>query len=123
MAVRITRNVMQESAIFEEFNQSKSLIAVVILFPLAPVALLGLTSKLGWGPAVIVASACYLPAMVISRRQLKVFDRSGTDRTNRAKSAATQAFGTALVGLIYVALYLVLIYMNIGANNLGGIDT
>jgi hypothetical protein len=34
---------------------------------------------------------------------MKAFERSGTDRTDGALKAATQAFGAALAGLIYVA--------------------
>src|SRR5262245_13711650 len=118
MAVRIARTVHAESAIFREFNQSRSIAALVFLFPLGPLVLLLGTSRLGWLVAVVLATACYLPALVAARRRVAAFDRAGTDRVHPAKNAASQAFGTALVGLLYVAL--VLVFILVGASQSGG---
>ena len=112
MAARIARTVVRESAIFREFNQSRSLAVAVLLFPLGPIALMALSFRLGWLPAAVAATACYLPALMIARRRIQVFELSGTDRTARAQGAATQAFGAAMVCFIYIAVFLV--FMTVG---------
>ena len=106
MAWRIARAVLRESAIFREFGQPRSLATLVLLFPLGPVAYLAAVLRLGWVPALIVAAACYLPALIAARRCLRAFDSAGTDRVRAAREAATEAFGTAMGGLIYVAVML-----------------
>lgn len=116
VAVRVAASVRRESAVFEEFEQSKSLAVVVLLFPVGPVALLVLPHQVGWLPAAITAFACYLPAMLNSRQRIAVFDRSGTDRTEAALKLSHEAFGGALVGLIYVTISVVLI---VATSNIG----
>lgn len=116
MSFRIARTIIREAAIFEEFNQPKTLALLVMLFPIGPVALLLLPYRVGWLPAVIVAFACYLPAFIVSRRRLYAFERSGTDRTKHAHNAASQALGTSIVGFIYVAIFLVFSMINIGSS-------
>lgn len=107
MAWRISARVRRESNIFVEFKQPKSLAFIVFLFPLGPLALLVGTASVplvGW----LVAIACFLPAFVTSRRRVYVFERAGTDRVKAALEACQQAFGTALLGLIYIAVHIVL---------------
>jgi hypothetical protein len=106
MAVRIARAVHAEATIFLEFKQSRSIAALVFLFPLGPIVLLLGTFRLGWLVAVVLAAACYVPGLVVARRRLAAFERAGTDRVHPARSAVTQAFGTALAGLLYVAVVL-----------------
>jgi hypothetical protein len=108
MTVRIVRVVLAESAIFREFNQSRSIGFFVLLFPLGPLVLLLATFRLGWLVAIVLATACYVPGLVVSSKRIAAFDRAGTDRVHPAKKAVSQAFGTALVGLLYVAVVLVL---------------
>src|SRR6266571_611618 len=107
MAVRIARIVRAESPIFLEFKQSRSIAALVFLFPIGPLVLILGTFRLGWLVAIVLATACYLPGLVVARRRVAAFERAGTDRVYPAKSAASQAFGTALAGLVYVAVILV----------------
>lgn len=107
MAVRIARVVHAESAIFLEFKQSRSIGVLVFLFPLGPLVLLIGTFRLGWLIAAVLAAACYLPVLLVARRRLAAFDRAGTDRVHSARSAVSQAFGTALAGLLYVAVVLI----------------
>ena len=107
MAVRIARVVHAESVIFLEFKQSRSIGALVFLFPLGPLVLLIGSFRLGWLVAVVLAAACYLPALLVARRRLAAFERAGTDRVHPARSAVSQAFGTALAGLLYVAVVLI----------------
>ena len=100
-AVRIFTLVRRESATFREFKQPQTLALVALLLPLGSVAmvLFRATPLL----AVTAALACYLPTFLASRRLNLAFERAGTDRVKKAHGAASQAFGAALVGLIYVA--------------------
>lgn len=107
MAVRIARVVHTESAIFLEFKQSRSIGALVFLFPLGPLVLLIGSFRLGWLVAAVLATACYLPGLLVARRRVAAFERAGTDRVHPARSAVSQAFGTALAGLLYVAVVLI----------------
>ena len=107
MAYRIATAIQRESPIFREFNQPKTLSLVVMLFPLGPIVLLVGASRLTYPLAFIGAAACYIPALLIARRVGRVFEMAGTDRVKNAQVAITQAFGTALVGLIYVAVLLI----------------
>ena len=117
MAVRIARTVRSESAVFLEFKQSRSIAALVFLFPLGPLVLLIGTFRLGWLVAIVLAIACYLPGLVVARRRIAAFERAGTDRVHPAKSAASQAFGTALAGLLYVVV--ALLFFLVGATQQG----
>lgn len=109
-AARIIALVRRESAIFQEFGQSRSLAILALLLPLGMIVLFALQSA----PllAVVVGLACYLPPLLVARRMNLAFERAGTDRVKRAHKAASQTFGAALVGVIYVGgvfLYVVII--------------
>lgn len=106
MAYRIAVTVRRESAILREFGQAKSLAFLALLFPLGPFIYLVSVYRLGWIIAVVAAAACYVPSLIVAKRQLHVFDRAGTDRVRAAQSAATQALGTAIGGLVYTGVLL-----------------
>jgi hypothetical protein len=118
IAVRIARIVHAESAVFLEFKQSRSIAALVFLFPLGPLVLLLGTFRLGWLVAIVLATACFLPGLVVARQRVDAFERAGTDRVHPAKNAASRAFGTALAGLLYVAV--VLVFFLVSASQQGG---
>lgn len=107
MAARIARLVWREAAIYREFNQSLSLGYLVLLFPLGPILALTTMLRLGWLVALVLVLACYLPGFIAARRHLSFFERAGTDRVKSAESAASQAYGTAVVGFIYTSLLLI----------------
>src|SRR5262245_46794587 len=104
MAVRVATAVSREATVFREFQQSRSLAFLALLFPLGPLVMLAGLNRIGLLGSVLVAAACYLPALLSARRLMRAFDQAGTDRVSKAQSAASQAFGTALVGLLYVAV-------------------
>lgn len=110
MAIRIAMAVLRESAIFREFNQSRALGAVVLLYPLGPLVVLIGTWKLGAVLAFALSAACYVPGFMIARRVGNALERAGTDRVKEARSVATQALGTAIAGFIYVAAVFLLIF-------------
>lgn len=117
VAVRVVKAVRGESAIFKEFAQPITLAFLVFLLPVGPIALLVLPHRVGWLPAAVLGAACYLPALISSRRLVSAFDRSGTDRTAVALKTAHEAFGAALVGIIYVSVFVVL---SAGVSSVGG---
>lgn len=90
-----------------------------MLLPLGPLVLITLPFRIGWAPTTAVAVFCYLPSLIISRRLNSAFEQSGTDRTQSAQKATTQAFGTSIFGLIYVAIFLSLIYLGNSMYELG----
>jgi hypothetical protein len=110
MAVRIARAVFRESAIFREFNQSRVLGAVVLLYPLGPLVAMVGAWRLGAVLAFTLAAACYFPGLLVARRLSHALERAGTDRVRGARSAASEAFGTAIVGFLYVAVLFVLTF-------------
>lgn len=61
------------------------------------------------------ALACFIPALVLARRVDLALQRAGTDRVKEAQAAVTQAFGTALAGIVYVAIVAVLALIKWGA--------
>jgi hypothetical protein len=103
MAVRINMGISRERAIFAELKQSRVLGLVVLLYPLAPVVAFFGTRSIGGVAGFVAAAFCFAPGLVLSRRCMSVFQRSGTDRSDRALAVATQAFGTAFAGLLYLA--------------------
>jgi hypothetical protein len=110
MAIRITRAVFRQSAIFREFNQSRALGVVVLLYPMGPLVTMVGTWKLGAVLALTLAAACYFPGLMMARRLGHALERAGTDRVRDTRSIATEAFGTAIAGFIYVAVLFVLTF-------------
>jgi len=111
MAYRIAAAVRREAPVLLEFHQSRALAATSLFFPLGPIAVLFL---IGRSPliALVAGLTCYLPSLLIARRITGALERAGTDRVKDARSAASQAFGTALAGLVYVVgvfLYVVIV--------------
>ena len=106
MAYRIATTIHRETPIFREFNQPKTLAFTVMLFPFGPIVLLIGVARLPFPLAFLGAAACYLPALLIARRVGGALEKAGTDRVREAQAAISNAFGTALAGLIYVALHL-----------------
>ncbi|HJW45844.1 MAG TPA: hypothetical protein VJ484_05085 [Lysobacter sp.] len=107
MACRVVIAVLGNSSIFIEFKQSRLLAALALLIPIGPLALIAL-GRYSVAFASVGAIACYLPVLVMSRRQLLAFERAGTDRVAGAINATHQAFGTALAGILYTIAVVVL---------------
>lgn len=107
MAYRIAKTVRRESAIFLEFKQPKTLGWLVFLFPCGPVIYFVLSYRAGFIGLILMA-LCFLPGCIAAKKRISAFDRAGTDRVNRAKSAAVQAFEMSIVGFVYTASIFVL---------------
>ncbi len=106
MAYRIAGAMRRESAILREFRQPRALAFLVLLFPLGPIAVWSVVFHTPYLLAFVAAAVCYLPALLLARRMELALQRAGTDRVRRARDAASQAFGTALIGLVYLAISL-----------------
>lgn len=107
MTYRVVAAIHRESKIFQEFKQPRTLALAVMFFPLGPIVMLAGAARLPFPLAFVGAAACYIPALLIAHKAGQVLEKSGTDRVKSAQSAISQAFGTALVGLGYVAFVLV----------------
>ena len=110
IALKASNAIRTQSVIFTEFEQSNILALLVFLYPAGPIIknLRGL-----YFPAVLVfglAALCYIPALVIARKQSSVFQMAGTDRVRKSKEALTSVISGALVGLIYLSVVMVLTF-------------
>lgn len=117
MAYRIFKGLKYESAIFTEFQLPKALSAYVLLYPLGPVTMLFLIS---FSPliALITGLACYLPGFLSARKISHSLEIAGTDRVQGASYVVSQAFGTALIGLIYtVGVFLFVVIIKVYFSN------
>lgn len=106
MGFRIATAVRRESDIFTEFNQPRTIGWLSLLFPLGPIIYITTAYRFGWLVAITLMVACYLPVFLSAKNRIRVFDRAGTDRVNKAKEAAMQAYGTSIAGLIYTGILL-----------------
>lgn len=117
MAYRIFNALKQEAAIFAEFKLPRTLSMTVPLMPFGPISMLFL---IGFSPllALIAGLACFLPNFLTGRRISKTLEHAGTDRVQRVDSIASQAAGTALVGLIYtVGIFLFVVIVDVYFNH------
>ncbi len=103
MAYRIASASRRDAAILSEFKLRSTLPLAVLLFPLGPLMLLGLGWFLPFPMPAVLASACYVPALLIASHNGQLLDTAGTDRVQAAQANITHAFGTALIGLTYTA--------------------
>lgn len=108
MAYRIASAIRREAAIFTEFKQPMTLRWVVLLFPLGPLVLLTAATRFPFALAFVAAGCCYVPALLIARRQSRAFETAGTDRVKGAQAAISEAIGMGLAGLAYVAAVFVI---------------
>ena len=103
MAYRIAGANRRDDAIMREFSLRRTLPLAALLFPFGPVILLVGALLLPFPVPAVLASACYLPALLIARHNGQLLETAGTDRVQAAQANAARAFGTALIGLTYTA--------------------
>jgi hypothetical protein len=102
MARRISRTLRQEAITLEVYEMSQSLAILVYLFPIGPIVLFYGHFLAPFPLSFALAACCYLPALVVARRQSRALQAAGTDRVHKAGTAVAEAFGIALVGKIVV---------------------
>lgn len=111
MAYRVYIGVKREAGILREFGHTTTLARVAMLFPLGPVILLVGPSRFAFPIAYILAAGCYLPALLIARRNGRTLELTGTDRVQRAQAVVSQAMVSSLVGLAYVSATFALVFV------------
>jgi len=104
MAVRTARAIQKNSEIFIEFNQSKILLVLVLLYPLGPLLLLFGGAILPTVILFLLATACYVPGFIVAHRQQRAFECVGTSRVEKARKSISLATGGAILGFIYISL-------------------
>jgi len=107
-SIGAARAVWAQSELYREFGQGfyLPLLSLAIL-PLGALAIVVLPYAVGWIPAVVVATVCFAPALLIFRRYANIFDRSGTSRTANALKSANTAIAVSMACLLYLGAYLV----------------
>ena len=108
LSFRVANSIQNESAIFIEFNQPRTIGWLAFLFPLGPIIHVSLIYRFGLLPSIVLMVACYLPPLISAKQCISIFERAGTDRVNKAKEAAFQAYGTSIAGPVYTAVILVI---------------
>ena len=107
ISYRSAKAIRNNSNILEEFKQSKILSILVFIYPIGP--LLMYTSSVI--PLVIIyplAAACYIPQLIIARKQNEILSCTGTDRVYEVKKAISLASLGALIGLVYLSAGLIM---------------
>lgn len=110
IAVKASKAIRAQSDTFAEFEQSKILAFLVFLYPAGPI-FMNLSGA--WFPAILVfalVATCYIPALVIARKQNSAFQMAGTDRVRASKEALTSVVSGAIIGLIYLSVVIVLTF-------------
>ena len=102
MAFRISKMLRDEAITLEIHDLSRTLQVRVFLFPVGPSALLYGAFYAPLALAAVGALLCYVPVLLIARRQSSKLQTAGTDRVAKAESAISEEFCVALVGVIFV---------------------
>ncbi len=102
MALRISKALRDEAITLEIYEVSRTLHVLVFLFPFGPSILFYGSFYAPLALSAFTASLCYVPVLVIASRQARRLQTAGTDRVVKAESAISEAFGVALVGVIFV---------------------
>ena len=100
IAFRAATAIRKQRKLFAEYGQSTILAFLVFIYPLGPLLLFAgspFIPKLFLFPLVTV---CFIPQLMIGRRQNKAFELSATDKTNSAKESLSTVNLGALTGLI-----------------------
>jgi hypothetical protein len=102
MALRISKTLRDEAVTLEIYELPRTLHVLVFLFPVGPSILFYGSFHVPLALSAFTASLCYVPVLIIARRQARKLQTAGTDRVAKAESAISEAFGVALVGVIVV---------------------
>lgn len=108
IAISASKAIRTQSVIFAEFEQSNVLAFMVFLFPAGPLIMIFGAAIF---PAIVVfilAAICYIPALLIARRQKSAFQMAWTDRVRASREALTGVISVAFIGLIYLSVVAVL---------------
>lgn len=102
MALRISKALQQEAITLEIYELPRILHVLVFLFPIGPGVMFYGSFVVPLPLSAAAALLCYVPVLLIARSQARRLQTAGTDRVSKAESALSEAFGVALVGVIFV---------------------
>ena len=108
VAFRAAISIRKNHDIFAEYNQSTILALLVLIDPLGPLLLILGSPYIPKLYLFTLVIACFIPQLIIGRRQNRVFELSGTDKTDTAREALSIVNVGALIGLIYTSVYIVI---------------
>jgi hypothetical protein len=103
LAIRTTRLIARDRALFKEFNVPTTLGVWVWLFPVPAIMALFPASVLsclmfGCGAAI----PFFVPGLVAASHARRLFQTAGTDRVDRAQRGADEVVLGAIIGIIVV---------------------
>ena len=101
IAFRISKSISNETATFVEYRQSTIIQELVFLFPVGPIALF-FGVRNGSMFIFLLAVVCYLPALIVAYKTKKNFEKVETDMAYGAIETLSNAFATAVGGILYV---------------------
>jgi len=102
VAVQVGRAVRRDATMLAAHGLTRALGVQVWLFPLAPLWLQYGASRLPFPITPALALACYLPAILTARRQLRALEASPDERTQGARATAVRVIGFGVAGILYV---------------------
>src|SRR5438046_8730341 len=91
MALRISKALRDEAITLEVHEVSRTLHVLVFLFPVGPSILFYGSFYAPLALSAFTASLCYVPVLVIARRQARKLQTAGTDSVAKAENATSEA--------------------------------
>ena len=106
VAVQLAIAVRRDAPVLAAHGLSRGLAGLAWLFPLGPWWLQHGAGSLPFPLGPALALACYVPAIALGRRQLRVLQASGDEGTVGAQATAVRAVGIGIAGVLYVLVTL-----------------
>jgi len=107
ISYKASGSIRKNSEILKELDQSNILSILVFIYPVGPLLLF--TGS--FIPVMVLyplVAACFVPQLVIARKQINALSCTGTDRADEAKEALSFASLGAMIGLIYLSAGMVM---------------
>ena len=117
ISVQVIKGILRNKEVFEEFNQTKKLILLILLYPISPLVLLIGGFNLNVAVTYILGSLCFVPALVLAKKQALAFQLAGTDRVKDAKEVISKVNIGAFIGLGVIAISVVFDLAEYGLNS------
>tara|TARA_B100001063_G_C16240672_1_gene300636 strand:+ start:82 stop:444 length:363 start_codon:yes stop_codon:yes gene_type:complete len=117
ISVQVIKGILRNKEVFEEFNQTKKLILLILLYPISPLVLLIGGFNLHVAVTYILGSLCFVPALVLAKKQALAFQLAGTDRVKDAKEVISKVNIGAFIGLGVIVISVVFDLAEYGLNS------
>jgi hypothetical protein len=102
IAVQVGLAVRRDADVLAAHGLGRALSAFAWLFPVGPLWLQYGGQHLPFPLAPALALACYLPAIAVARRQVRVLEAAGDERAAGAQANAVRVIGFGIAGVLYV---------------------